>query len=70
MPRTSECFHDQLEALYQRFGRDRGMISLLAAAQYLDVDQRTLLTNKDFPIKKLGNAYKVPIVPLARWLSN
>ena len=69
MPRTSECFHEQLEALYQRFGRDRGMISLVDAAQYLDVDRRTLLTNKDFPVKKLGAAYKVPIIALARWLS-
>ena len=63
------CFHEQLEALYERFGRDAGMLRLADVAAYLCVDRRTLLAAKGFPVRKIGKGYKVPVVGLARWMS-
>ncbi len=68
MPREREGFHEQLEALYQRFGHDQGMIPILDAAAYVPADKRTLLGDKTFPYKKIGAKYMVPLVGFARWL--
>lgn len=62
-------FYEQQAALYERFGRDRALLPLGEVAAYLCVDRRTLLGDKSFPIRKVGNQYRVPIVPLARWLN-
>ena len=68
MPREKEGFHEQLEALYELFGRDRAMIPLQEAAAYVGADKRTLMARRDFPLKKIGRCYRVPLVALARWL--
>ena len=64
-----ELYHENLELLYQRFGRDGPTVSLHQAAKYLHKDQRTLQADRSFPIKKVGGRYHVPLTGLARWLS-
>lgn len=64
-----ENFHENLEALYQRFGRDKAFIPLSHAAKYCGSDPRTLLADRTFPLKKLGRVYKISLIALARWLS-
>ena len=54
--------------LDQRFG-GRPLIPIGEVADYLDVDRRTLIGDKKFPIRKVGNSYRVPLVALAKWLS-
>lgn len=61
-------FHENLAALAEAFGRER-LIPLNRVAAYLGVDRRTLLRDASFPVKKVGNQYRVPIVNLARWLN-
>ena len=68
MPREKEGFHEQLDALYERFGKEPALISLDKAADYVGVDKRTLLGDRSFPVKNIGRCYRVPLISLARWL--
>lgn len=54
--------------LDQRFG-GRPLVPLVEVADYLLADKRTLLADKKFPIRKVGNQYRVPLIALAKWLS-
>ena len=60
-------YREHLSELQQRFSA--GTISLAEAAAYLDIDRRTLLHDRTFPVIKAGRAYRVSLVSLARWLS-
>ena len=64
-----ELFHENLQALYERFGEDAVFISIAQAAKYLKRDRRTLEADKTFPLKKIKTRQAVPIKSLARWLS-
>ena len=44
------------------------MISLADACQVTGLYRRTLLKDKTFPRKKLGQVYRIPLVDLARWM--
>lgn len=70
MPREKEGFHEQLEAIYEHFGKEPALVPLNKVAEYLGVDKRTLLDDESFPIKTFGRqCYRVPLVSLARWLA-
>ena len=62
-------FRDNLNAIYDYFGKEKAYVSLHDAAKYCGIDYRTLIANKTFPLIKAGRYYKVPLVNLARWLS-
>ncbi len=64
-----ELFHENLQALYECFGKDTVFISMAQAARYVRRDPRTLEANRTFPVKKLGKRHVVPLMSLARWLS-
>ena len=38
------------------------------SCKLLGVDRMALLSDRDFPAKKVGRKYIVPLVPLARWM--
>ncbi len=59
-------FHAHLTALREKFPKGE-MIYLKDAAQYLDIDYRTLQGDRTFPMKKIGRNYYVSIINLARW---
>ncbi len=61
-------FYAVREALIDRFG-DVGMVTINDAAKYLNIDRRTLIRSKGFPMCKVGRQYRVPLIPLARWLN-
>ena len=75
MPREKEGFRDQLVRLDELFpGRET--LKLDEVAKLVGLDRRTLLKDKAFPAKKLGEnlrelggVYIVPKVALARWLA-
>lgn len=69
MPREKEGFHEQLEAVYEHFGKEPALIPLDKAAAYVGVDKRTLLEDRSFPVKTVGRSYRVSLVSLARWLA-
>ena len=66
-----ELYHEHLERLYQRFGRDVTFISLAQAASFCGKDRRTLMADKTFPLRRIGTNthYDVPVINLARWLA-
>lgn len=67
MPREKEGFREQLQRLTEMYpGRE--MISLPEACKVTGCYRRTLLQDKTFPRKKMGNIYKIPLVALARWM--
>jgi hypothetical protein len=68
MAREKELFRDNLDLLRNEF-RNVATIPLAHAAKYLKRDPQTLKQTKDFPIKKIGRYYAVPIVGFANWLS-
>lgn len=61
----------QLEELRRHFG-DAQLLPLAKVAAYLHRDPRTLMSFKDFPIKKRKGVarYDVSITALARWLAS
>ena len=66
--RNKETYYEQLEQIVARFGNIQ-LIPIKDVADFLGCDYRTLLKQKDFPIKKLGSRYYVGAVNLARWLA-
>lgn len=67
MARERECFRDQLQSLQQRF-EGQEVISLSEACALLHLDRDALLNDKDFPAKKVGKKYIIPLIPMARWM--
>ena len=67
MPRERECFREQLLALQQRV-EGAEVSSMDQSCKLLGVDRMALLSDRDFPAKKVGRKYIVPLVPLARWM--
>ena len=61
-------YKENLEELREVFGSE-AMIPIGRAAEYLGTDRRTLLHDKTFPVRKIGDQYRVPVVNLARWLN-
>lgn len=68
MAREKELYRDNLVLLREKFG-DVSMIPLRDASTFLNVCERTLKADKNFPIKRVCKKYCVPIVGLASWLS-
>ena len=67
MPREREGWREQYEVLARRFpGREA--IGIAEAAELLDCDRRTLLRDRDFPAKRIGNKYSIALAALARWM--
>lgn len=67
MSRERESFRDQLQALQQRF-EGAEVLTLAQCCELLGLDRDALLHDRDFPAKKVGKRYIIPIVPLARWM--
>lgn len=63
-------FAETRAALAERFGWDAVLVPINEVAKYLHVDRRTLIADKTFPIKMVGNQYRVPVIGLTRWLSS
>lgn len=68
MPREREDFRDQLQALRERY-EGQEVLTMEQSEKLLCVDRMALLSDKTFPVKKVGRRYIIPIVPLARWMS-
>lgn len=66
--RTKENYYEQLEQITEHFGKIQ-LIPLREAADFMGCDHRTLMKQKDFPIKKVGGRYYVGAVNLASWLA-
>ena len=47
----------------------REVLTLDQSSKLLGLDRAALLGDKDFPAKKVGKKYIIPIVPLARWMA-
>lgn len=67
MARERESFRDQLQTLQQRF-EGQEVLTMAQVCQLLHLDRDALLNDRDFPAKKVGKKYIIPIVPLARWM--
>lgn len=61
-------YEKNLENIYATFGRV-ALVPLLAVAEFVGMNWRTLRDDKKFPVKKIGGRYYVASVALARWLS-
>lgn len=61
-------YEKNLEKIYEKFGRGL-LIPLLPVAEFVGLNYRTLLTDKKFPVKKVGRRYYVNSTALARYLS-
>ena len=67
MPREKEGFRDQYQVLAERF-KDREAITLDESCTLLGLDRKALLESPDFPARKVGKRYIIPLVALARWM--
>ena len=62
--REAEGYRPQLELLTDMFPA-RAAITVTECQNVLGLDRRTLLADREFPARKVGNKYAV----LARWLT-
>lgn len=67
MARELESFRDQLQTLQARFP-EQEVLTREQACKLLGLDWDALAHDRDFPAKKVGKRYIIPIVPLARWM--
>lgn len=68
MSRESETFRDQLQSLREQFvGQE--VLTKDQSCKLLGLDWDALIHDKNFPAKKVGKRYIIPIVSLARWMS-
>lgn len=67
MSREKEGFRDQYQILAERF-QGREAITLSESCQILGLDRKALLRTTDFPARKVGKRYIVPLAALARWM--
>ena len=58
----------QLRSLRARVAGQE-VLTLDQSSKLLGLDRAALLGDKDFPAKKVGKKYIIPIVPLARWMA-
>ena len=65
--REPEGYRQQLELLTDIFPH-RAALKIAECEAALNLDRRTLLADRSFPAKKVGNKYSVPITELARWM--
>lgn len=66
--RVKELYYQNLEQIRKRFGEIE-LIPIKDAAEYCGCDSRTLKSQKDFPLKKVGRMYYVTACAFASWLS-
>lgn len=65
--RDREGFRDQLQSLREQFvGQE--CLTLDQSSKLLGLDRAALLADKEFPAKKVGKKYIIPITQLARWM--
>ena len=66
--RETEGYRPQLELLTDMFPA-RAAITGTECQAVLGLDRRTLLADREFPARKVGNKYTIPLTELARWLT-
>lgn len=66
--REAEGYRPQLELLTDMFPA-RAAITVNECQSALGIDRRVLLADRNFPAKKIGGKYAVPLTELARWLT-
>lgn len=65
--REAEGYRPQLEMLVDMFP-NRAAITINECQSAVGCDRRTLLADRTFPARKVGNKYSVSLTELARWL--
>lgn len=65
--REAEGYREALEFLTDLFP-GKAAIGIKDCCVALDRDRRTLLADKNFPAKQVGNRYTIAIPELARWM--
>jgi len=69
MPREPDGYRQQLEHLAERYP-DREVLTIQEVTALLGCHRQTILADKTFPAKRIGNKgkYYIPVVGLARWM--
>ena len=65
--REAEGYREALEFLVQQFP-DKVAIGIADCCKAIGRDRRTLLADKNFPAKQVGNRYTIALPELARWM--
>lgn len=58
----------QIDEIYEQIPGRPAIISLRKAAEVTGIDQRTLLKDGTFPLRKNGRLWMVVVVELAKWI--
>lgn len=67
MSREKELYRENLEQVRERFG-DVQLIPIKEVSEFIGVDPRSLKSDRDFPLKKIGGRYFVGATALASYL--
>lgn len=65
--REAEGYRESLEFLTDLFP-GKATIGIAECCKAIGRDRRTLLSDKNFPAKQVGNRYTIALPELARWM--
>ena len=65
--REAEGYRENLEFLVSLFP-GRATVGIAECCKAIGRDRRTLLSDKNFPAKQVGNRYTIALPELARWM--
>ena len=67
--KNPDLYYENLNAVYEAFGKEPATVSLEPVAKWLGINRRTIISKRDFPLKKLGNKYFIMKTALASWMT-
>lgn len=69
MPREPDGYRQQLERLVELYP-DKEVLTIQEVCKMLRCHRQTLLADKTFPVKRIGNKgkYYIPVAGLAWWM--
>ncbi|MCD7805392.1 MAG: helix-turn-helix domain-containing protein [Oscillospiraceae bacterium] len=68
MAREKQDYRANLELIQQMFP-GRVALTITETCAVTGLDRRTLLKDREFPARQVGNKYSIPVTALARYLS-
>ena len=68
MRREERTWHESVRASGISCNPEQAVLTKDQACKLLGLDWDALVHNDEFPAKKVGKRYIIPIVPLARWM--
>lgn len=65
--RERKCYRENIELIGSFFPK-RAALTMPEVCKLVGLDRRTLLADRTFPARMVGNKYMIPVTALAAWM--